>query len=157
MNQKILDAIDRATGSLAISNHDEELSRARVRLAMMEIAQLVLDMVKDGEAQTRLRFVEQVLENYVGCSVDKLVVRHIDLLRQQPVDLDKLMIAVGGQWAAKARSIIAEEKDRKAQSKAFVDRQAPVAPVMGFRDQNGKKISEEEARARVKSAGGSGE
>ncbi len=159
MNDSILVTIDRAVAAINVDPASVDLTKARIRLAMIEIAQVALNAASASatDAQTKLRLVEQVLENFVGCSADKLVVRHIDLLRQQPVDLDKLMIAVGGVWAAKARAIIAEEKDRKVQSKAFVDRHASAAPILGFRDQSGKKISEQEAKERVRSAGGSAE
>ncbi len=157
MNPSILATIDRAVAACTIDPENLAMTQARIRLKMIEVVQTALNLMPDTQVRARMKAIESVLEGYVGCSADRLVVRHIDLLRQQPVDLDKLMLAVGGEWAAKARSIIIEEGERKLMSKAFVDRHATAAPMLGFRDQNGKLITEQQAKERVQAAGGSAE
>jgi hypothetical protein len=105
----------------------------------------------------RLKAVEAVLEQFVGCKVNQLHVRSIDLLRQQPVDLDKLMTALGGEWAAKVKEILALEAERKvelAKYDATIGRQTEAAPLLGYRDKNGNKITEEQARQLAKAGGG---
>ncbi len=156
MNTTILDTIDRALAAINIDPANLDVTRARIRVAMIELAQAVGTMYaeKQHDPIERLRKIELVIQQFVGCPVDKLTLRHIDMLRTAPVDIDKLMTAFGGEWEQKVKTITADEAERKKNAAAYVAG-AAAPPIMGYRDKNGKKITKEEAAQLAKETGAS--
>lgn len=122
----------------------EELQRLRFEVDTLQR----LERIENLLGGDRLAAVEKVLESYVGCTADQLLIRSMDLIRTQPVDLDQLMLALGGKWALVVEKIRADEAERKRllALNPQVTR-SDAAPILGYRDANGNKIKPEMAAA----------